>query len=650
MTVLASLRRSSATPVIGQVEDADCGPACLGIILAHKGIAVSATRLREDCGVSRDGTTAADLLRVARAHGLPGRGLRVGDPAALRGLPAIILVRGNHFVVLESVAADGTVAINDPARGRYRQRGAEFRTEFSGIALTFEGASRGPAVRQRRSSVRICAEWLAGVRATVAAAVLAGLLLGVCTVLAAMLAADGRAVALVVVAAAMALLAFWQRRLITAVLVAVSGRRLRELLEKLLTLPASFVGRRFTATLVAQVRFVETAATLLSHRVVPLLAGVAFLAPVVTMLCVSSWPVAVAATGGAVVATALRVTGQRRATGPRRLFVGELTRRTGIARVALSRIAAVHAECSDADLFAELAQSQQEDLEARRLADARLRPWLATATALELALAAGLAGVAGQAAAVILLAPFLITARTVLDNVWELPDLVGRFGVLDDITEAEPDPRYTARDRGHQQANGIELTGVTFGYAPGRPVLRDVSLRVEPGQRLVIRGAAGSGKSTLLRLITGALRPGAGQVHLDASIGYVPQTPCLFPGSVADNVTLFGDGGDDDVERALSDAGLAEVVARRGGAHTAQVAPGGRNFGGGERQRLALARALFREPSVLVLDEPYSALEPRLAARIDAAVRRRGVTTVIVTESPDLVRPGDHVLTLDGPR
>jgi len=179
---------------------------------------------------------------------------------------------------------------------------------------------------------------------------------------------------------------------------------------------------------------------------------------------------------------------------------------------------------------------------------------------------------------------------------------------------------------------------------------------------VVFTGPPGSGTSTLLRLLGGTLDPLKGDILLDGqplsdipraalvrSLGYVSDSPCFFEGSVADNVRLWDEGISDAlVEQALADACLDDVVTRRGGADVARVDNDARNFGGGERQRLALARALARGPSILLLDDPTSALDPALAARVDTNLRRRKVTTVIATRDPRLIRSADLVLSLDG--
>jgi ABC-type bacteriocin/lantibiotic exporter with double-glycine peptidase domain len=659
---------SGATPVIGQVEEADCGPACLGILLAHRGTPVPAARLRAECGVSRDGTTAADLLRVGAGHGLVGRGLRIrdGDPLpALRALPlpAVVLLRGNHFAVLEAV--DAGAVVNDPARGRDRRTSAQFRAEFSGIVLTFTSAAPAvTATRPRRSTLRTCARWLAEVRGRVTAAAATGLGLGLVTGAAALL-VDGvvagrlnsgvAVAALIVAALAAAALAYGQRWLAGEVHDVVAGRRKRVVLGKLLTVPASFLGRRSNAALGAQVRFAETSAVLLAHRVVPLLASAGFLVPVAVVLGWLSWPALLVGVVGAGLAAALRAIGQRRSAVSRRLFVGELTRRNGIARAAFARLDAVHAEQSEPDLFAEFAEIQGEELVARRRAAESARAWTSVATGVELA---AVAGAAWHAAALVALAPFLIHARAVLEHLSGLPELVDRTNVLDDLDEAAPHPRFTVEaDAQESTLDGrVDLIGVGFGYSPRHSVLRGVTVSVPAGGRLVVTGR---GKSTLLRLLAGALEPTDGEIRLGGrthaeiprsalrdGVGYLPQVPWLFPGTVHENLTLADyDVTDDQVARALDDAGLTDLVTSRGGARTAWIAPGGRNFSGGERRRLALARALLRDPAILLLDEPDLAGDPRL----ERALARRGATLVITSGSAPSTSDAQLLVLETGP-
>ncbi|MFE5581536.1 ATP-binding cassette domain-containing protein [Kitasatospora sp. NPDC056531] len=687
--------------MVPQVEESDCGPACLGILLAHQGRPVPAERLRADCGVSRDGTTAADLVRAAAKHGLVGRGIRLRLTAAADGadlgplrelpLPAVALLHQSHFVVLEGVTARGDVAVNDPGRGRLRLGPDEFAGAFSGIVLTFTSEVDRAARPARRPWLRACLDWLGDARREAVVAVLLGLLTGALLAAEAILVRQtslhlmerqdasvlGLLVLLAGTAVGAALIGWSQRRLLSKVLIRTSARHTRALVDRMMSLPGIFVHRRFTSGLVSQVRFTDTVTVLLAHRVLPMLAGTALLLPLLGVVGRLSLPFLLALLAGGGIGVALRSVADRRAVLPRRMLANELARRTGIGLAGLTAVNTLQAEGADADLFAELAELTARDVKARDEAAAAVRWWYAAATALELLLplaALGLSGwsfghpvpdAADAVGVLAVLAPLLLTARTVVETARELPEFLSRTAVLEDVRNAEPEPRFLARaqyDGTAARLRGrVELDDVRFGYAEHRPaVLRDITARIEPGQRVVVLGPAGSGKSTLLRILSGALEPTGGHVLLDGrrlqevpratllrSVGYVSQEPGFFDGSVADNVTLWDDGISDElVEAALADACLDDVVERRGGRSAAHVERDARNFAGGERQRLALARALARDPAVLLLDEPTGALDPLLAARVDANLRRRGVTTVIVTQDPAAARSADLVLSL----
>jgi ATP-binding cassette, subfamily C, bacterial len=184
---------------------------------------------------------------------------------------------------------------------------------------------------------------------------------------------------------------------------------------------------------------------------------------------------------------------------------------------------------------------------------------------------------------------------------------------------------------------------------------------VTPGQRIAIVGASGSGKSTVVRLIAGLHEPWSGTVLLDGrrrheiprqvlagSLAMVDQRIALFAGTVRDNLTLWDDSiSDEAVVRAATDAQIHADIVSRPGAYSSRMEDGGANWSGGQRQRLEIARALVRDPSVLLLDEATSALDADVEAAVEAALRRRGCTSVVVAHRLSTVRDADLVLVMD---
>lgn len=214
-------------------------------------------------------------------------------------------------------------------------------------------------------------------------------------------------------------------------------------------------------------------------------------------------------------------------------------------------------------------------------------------------------------------------------------------------------------------SGSVQVRGLTFGFDPAGPALIEgLDLDVSAGRRLALVGRSGSGKSTVARLLTGQLEPWAGSVSFDdvnrallpravlaRSVAYVAQEVTLLEGSVADNITMFDPSiSSEQVVRAAADVGLLDEIAARPGGLASPVDPGGRNLSGGQRQRLAIARALATDPALVVLDEATSALDPLVEAEVEANLRRRGCTCIVVAHRLSTVRDADEIVVLDGGR
>jgi ABC-type bacteriocin/lantibiotic exporter with double-glycine peptidase domain len=434
-------------------------------------------------------------------------------------------------------------------------------------------------------------------------------------------------------------------------------------------------------------------AMLLSHR---LAASAASAAAAVVHLAALLWLEPRLAAVPVVVAVAdvlvLRVADRRRGGLVHRLHA-EQYKRDGVAFAGVSAIETLKAEGAEDSFFRSWAGWQARAMETgQRVTTAVIVPLslpgalnsAATATVV----VAGTSMLLGGSLSVGTLLAFLLLLNGFLSPIGQLVSAASEFTIaraqnalLEDVESTEPDPYLQpvldAPADGHGDDDGdaagragrlsgeLELRDVAFGYDPNRPpALTGISLHIRPGEWVAVIGGSGSGKSTVARLAAGVLRPWSGEVLLDgrpredwhravvsSQVAYVEQQLRLFEGTLRENLTLWDRAADEDaLRRALHDAEVDELVARRGGLDGGRIEEDARNLSGGERQRLELARALALDPALLVLDEATSALDAHTEAAVNEHLRRRGTSCLVLAHRLSTIQAADRVLVLAGGR
>ena len=213
----------------------------------------------------------------------------------------------------------------------------------------------------------------------------------------------------------------------------------------------------------------------------------------------------------------------------------------------------------------------------------------------------------------------------------------------------------------------LELRNVTFevpaagGEGAPKRIIDDLSLTIPDDRFTVITGPNGGGKSTLAKLVSGLFRPWSGTVSFDGSpmdevprevltgsVAVVDQDIVLFNDTIANNIRLWDTSIEDyEVILAARDAGIHEVIMQRDGGYNAVLSEGGRDLSGGQRQRLEIARVLAQDPTVLIMDEATSALDAKTEQEVMSAVRKRGITCIVVAHRLSTVRDCDEIVVLD---
>ena len=690
-------RQRARTPILLQMHASECGAACLGSILGYFGKWVPLTELRERCEVSRDGSSAASIMRAARSYGLECKGLNVrADQLGKLQFPLILFWQFSHFVVLEG--CDGnSFHLNDPSTGRRRLSAEEFAKGYSGIALQFKcGPDFNPG-GERPDLFRRLHALLAGTWSTLAWVIACGFLLTLLTlIIPASLSVfvddvlenhgpwRGIVAAMLGGGVLVYILTLLKHRFLSRLATRVSIVGYDRGLTRLLRLPVEFFDHRLAGDLTDRVSSIDRVAKNLTDQVLSRVVEMAMSAVLLVAMLALDFRLALIV----VLLALLHGVLAHVLNGLRVVKIQAMRREQGLligyGMQMLSHADNLRLTGSDDRLFSRWTGQQARELQARQ----RYAELGAINSALPV-LIAGIRGAAilGFGGSMVLagdltlgtLVSFYILAEMFLAPFGRFMEFANKRHALetdlqrlDDVRKTEEAPTFTRRNpdsatiptfKGRLQLAGrLELRDVTFGFSRSRPpLIKDFSLTIEPGQRVAVVGPSGSGKSTLTRLIAGVYQPWSGDILFDGhpreeipeevlrqSISMVDQEVVLFSGSVHDNITLWNPAVPDEaIFAAARDARIHDEILLRPDGYATRVEEAGANFSGGQCQRLEIARALVGNPTMLLLDEATSALDAATEEFVDEALRRRGVTCLIVAHRLSTVRDCDEIVVLD---
>ncbi|MFG1188452.1 NHLP family bacteriocin export ABC transporter peptidase/permease/ATPase subunit [Xanthobacter flavus] len=684
------------TPTVLQMEAVECGAAALAIVLGYFGRFVPLEELREACGVSRDGSKAGSIVKVAKQYGLGARGFRYDAQKALSGpFPAIAFWNFNHFLVVEGTAK-GKVFLNDPAIGPRSVPMDEFVESYSGVLLTFtreDGFTPGgrpPGVLSQL--VRLGRPYLAQV--------------GFIAMIGALLALPGFVLpgfnAIFVDQILVGRRTEWLGPLVLfmlggAVLVAVltwlkdvhllrlrmqlSLRRSADFFWHVLRLPAAFFGQRYLGDIANRVGSVENIAALLTRDIGgSFVDGFTAVLVLVLMSLLSLDLAALALFAALMNVLFLRWLERARCDAAARVQCdsGKLY---ATSVIGLRTIETIKATGSEDDYFAKWAghhaRSVMSEQKMARLEQiSGIAPVLLSGITSAVVLGLGglevMNGTLSLGALIAFQALFVAIGGPVqrmVEAASQTQQASAHLSRLDDVF------RYPLDWRHHPPASplpapplpagapgGLLLVDVSFGYNPLEPpLIEGFNLDVAPGGWVALVGGSGSGKSTIAKMVSGLYRPRHGEIYLDgrpitsfdrrhlaSMVAMVDQEIALFRASLRDNICLWDASLPfEHLVAAARDAQMLDTIEAMPGYFDAWIEEGGRNLSGGQRQQLEIARALVMEPSLLILDEATSALDPITELAVIEALRRRGMTCIMVAHRLSTIRDADEIIVLE---
>ena len=688
-------RGRARVPVIMQMEALECGAASLAMVMAYYDRWVPLEQVRLDCGVSRDGSKAKNILVAARSYGFEAQGFRC-EIRALReeiALPAIIHWNFNHFVVLDGFSGKYAY-INDPARGEVKVPLEEFDAAFTGICLQI---TPGPDFRpggKPKSTLEFARRRLSGAGAAVAfvllstvVAYLFGLVNPIFTrfFMDYLLTGENREllfpfIALMALVGLMQVAVEWVKAIYALKIdgkMSIVGSS--TFMWKVLRMPMEFFSQRMAGDILQRQGTNASIASTLVNTFTPLVLNTAMMIfYLVIMLRLSALLTLIG-----IVTIVLN------------LLVSQLIskKRVNITRVQMRDAGKLAAATVSGIQMVETIKSSgaengyfqkwagyQASVNTQRVRYARLNSYLgsipsilsdaANASVLVLGVWLTMQGRFTLGSIMLFqgyLSSFMSPAMTLVSAGQTIQEMRTEMERVEDVMQYPSDPSFSdtplSEDADYSKLSGaVELRDVSFGYSRlEAPLIEHFSMSMKPGSRVAFVGTSGCGKSTLSKLISGLYQPWSGEILFDGkpisqidrsvftgSVAVVDQDIVLFEDTIANNIKMW-DNSIEDFEMILAarDAQIYDDIMAREGGFYGKLSEGGKDLSGGQRQRIEIARVLAQDPSVIIMDEATSALDAKTEYELVKAVKDRGITCIVIAHRLSTIRDCDEIIVLN---
>ncbi|MEG4440578.1 NHLP family bacteriocin export ABC transporter peptidase/permease/ATPase subunit [Microcoleus sp. AT9_B5] len=700
------LPRRVRTPTLLQMEVVECGAAALGIILGYYSRIVPLAELRRECGVSRDGSSAFYLVKAARNYGLNAKGFKAQlEKLKTIASPYIVFWNFNHFVVVEGFGKK-CVYLNDPATGRRTVSLEEFDRAYTGVILVMEPGPSFEKGGTKRNTIAALVSRLRNSWGTILFSLFAGFLLTVSRLAVSafsqvfvdeILVSERQdwiqplVLGMVLTAVLRSILASlrltYLRNLMLKLSVTMSG----QFVWHILRLPVGFYAQRFAGEISSRVSLNDKVAGILSgtlgKTIIDTLMMVFYF---LIMLQYDRLLTGIALVFASINFFALQLMLRTRVDANLKL-AQEYGKVNGVAIAGIQTIETLKASGLESDSFAKFAGyyakalNAQQDLALQSQVLTILPTLLSALMTASILIVGGLKVMDGTLSVGMLvayqslMAGFLGPIDSLINFGSLLQDLEADLNRLDDVLQNPVDAEVERGGEGEKGKGGktfslqqspitfglqgyVELQNITFGYSRvEKPLIENFSLSLKPGQRVAVVGTSGSGKSTIAKLICGLYQPWSGEILFDgtprkqisrsvltSALAMVEQDIFLFGGTVRENLTLWDSTvAPADLVKACQDAAIHDTILSLPGGYEAKLIEGGMNLSGGQRQRLEIARALVRNPAVLVLDEATSSLDAQTELMIDRNLRRRGCSCVVIAHRLSTIRDCDEIIVLE---
>ena len=687
---------AAKVPVIMQMEALECGAASLTMILAYYGKWIPLEQVRADCGVSRDGSNAKNVLKAARSYGLVAKGYRY-EPEDLKAngkFPCIIHWNFNHFLVLDGFKGNKAV-LNDPAKGCYTVPMETFDKSFTGICLMFEPSETFEPSGKPKSMLAFAKAKMKGAGVAVAFTVIT-------TVIASLIGIIEPAFSRIFIDRLLtgqnpdwfipfiwALAALSGIQIIISFIQAVFAARINAKIAavgsttfmwKVLRMPMEFFSQRMAGDIQQRKGSNASIASSLVNTFAPLIIEACMM--VFYLVVMIRYSVLLTLIGVASIFINMFVSRfiSKKRVNITRVSMRDAGKLAGATVAGIEMIETIKASGAENGFFEKWA-GYQASVNTQKVRFAKLNQYLGLIPQLVSSLtntAVLIVGVyltiEGQFTIGMVMAfqgflgSFLSPAQTLISAGQTLQEMRAEMERIEDVMQYPTDVTClndTELDENAEYdklSGNVELRNVTFGYSRlAEPLIRNFNLTLKPGSRVAFVGTSGCGKSTISKLISGLYQPWSGEILFDGkpitqidrsvftgSLAVVDQDIILFEDTIANNIKMWDSSIEDfEMIMAARDAQLHEDIMQRDGGYNYRITEGGKDFSGGQRQRMEIARVLAQDPTIIILDEATSALDAKTEYEVVKSIKDRGITCIVVAHRLSTIRDCDEIIVMD---
>ena len=678
-----------------QMEALECGAACLAMVLAYYGKWVPLEQVRRDCGVSRDGSNALNVMLAGRNYGLEAKGYRF-EPEYLKNngtFPCIVHWEFNHFIVVNGFK-NNKVSINDPARGTITISMEEFDEKFTGLCILFAPSDTFVADGKRRSTVEFARKRLEGCAVAIAFVILTSVitsLMGIIDPVFSRIFMDrlltgkdpGWAGPFILI-----LSIFGFIKIITALIQAIYSRRIdgrmsvhgtTSYMWKVLNLPMDFFAQRYSQDILSR----RAGNAGISHELIYTFAPLALDAVMMVfyLAVMLKYSVMLTLVGISSVVINMLVANiiSKKRVNISRIQMRDAGKLASATTAGIEMIETIKASGAEEGYFGKWA-GYQASVNTAKVRFAKLNQYLGNVPSLVSSFTGTLILMIGVyltmkgeftigmvVAFQGFLNSFTAPASGFISTGQMLQELRTDMERIEDVMEYPEDENGAIgmqdSDVSYKKLKGtVEMKNVSFGYSRlAEPLIKDFSLSLKPGSRVAFVGESGCGKSTLSKLLSGLYQPWSGEILFDglpmkdidrnvfkSSLAVVDQDIIMFEDTIASNIRMWDKTIEDfEVIMAAKDAQIHNDIVLRDSGYDHKMIEGGNDFSGGQKQRMEIARVLAQDPTIVILDEATSALDAKTEYEVVNSIRDRGITCIVIAHRLSTIRDCDEIIVLD---